>query len=90
MKPEYRIVKSIGHNWQQRYELQRKYNYFAKYEDMEPVIGWSMEVCGTKEFCEECLQHRLDRINKGLEPTLYEQRRKEDKEKGIDLLPIMA
>ena len=75
MNHEYRIVEGYGSYMNKRWELQKQNNLV--------VGGWSVECHGTKEFCEEALQKRLDRIKVGLEPTLYEQRRKAMREKAI-------
>lgn len=69
MNHEYRIIEGYGIYMEKRWELQ-KLGYH----------GWVMECRGTKEFCEEALQSRLNRISEGLEPTTYEQRRKELRE----------
>jgi hypothetical protein len=90
MRPEYKVVQGYGNHFDKRWELRRKYTYYAKARDIEPTVGWSLECCGTREFCLECLQHRLDRIRQGLEPTEYEQRRKETKANGFEMLPFMA
>ena len=80
MNHEYRIIEGYGPYMNKRWELQKKDNC---------VVGrWFTECIGTREFCEEALQARLDRISQGLEPTLYEQRRKERKAMAVgDELP---
>ena len=80
MNHEYRIIEGYGIYMEKRWELQKRTNLV--------VGGWSTECHGTKEFCEEALQERLNRISRGLEPTLYEQRRKERKAMAVgDELP---
>ena len=77
MNHEYRIIEGYGSYMNKRWELQKRNNH-----------GWTTECHGTREFCEEALQTRLDRISQGLEPTLYEQKRKERKAMAVgDELP---
>lgn len=82
MSHEYRIVEGYGPYMNKRWELQR-YRMCDIDSNGEVNYQWQMECCGTKEFCEEALQKRLDRISEGLEPTLYEQRRKERKAMAV-------
>ena len=59
MEAEYKIVEGFGHYFNKRWELQKRYRYFAKECDEEMTEGWALECCGTKEFCEEALEKRL-------------------------------
>ena len=45
----YRIAEGYGQHMNRRWEVQIKTPY-----------GWQMDVHGTKEFCEEALQFRID------------------------------
>lgn len=82
MNYEYRIIEGYSAYMNKRWELQRKY-FYGLDDDGRPIYKWRMDCCGTKEFCEESLQFRLNRINKGLEPTEYDQRQKEYKERAM-------
>lgn len=72
MKHEYKIVESYRNgSFAKCFALLKK--------DNSCVDGWKTECKGNKDFCESALQKRLDRIKRGLEPTLYEQRKAENR-----------
>lgn len=40
---KYRLVSTIGNYWERRYEIQRKYSYYAKIGDTKPTWGWALQ-----------------------------------------------
>ena len=39
---KYRLVETIGHYWDTRYEVQEEYGYYAHTEDTELTYAWHM------------------------------------------------
>ena len=39
---KYRLVETIGHYWETRYEIQKEYGYYAHVGDTERTYAWQM------------------------------------------------